>query len=327
MPASNNHSRDRQSQIPARVWADVALLLVAVVWGTAFVGQRVAMEHVGAFAFGATRFALGGLCLLPLIAFQYTIKKRAMDAAPISRGLPSTLRGGFVLGLLLFGGASLQQIGLVHTTAGKGGFITGLYIVIVPLLLALAWRQLVKWTCWLGVGLAVAGLFLLSMQAQARGGEFQLAPGDGWVLAGAFMWALHVIAVGKLVPGHEPLQLALVQYIVCALLSALAALAVEGNTWGGVLIAWQAVLYTGIGSIGLGYTTQVVAQRYTPPAHTALILSLESVFAALAGWLLLGEMMTPRMIAGAGLMLVGIIVAQLADGQQAEIDPKGLQDL
>jgi drug/metabolite transporter (DMT)-like permease len=300
-----------KSEIPLRLWADLTLLLVAVVWGSAFVGQRLAMAHMGAFAFGATRFALGGLCLLPIIAFQ---RWRAVDAAPVKGGAQSTLRGGLVLGLLLFGGASLQQIGLVHTTAGKGGFITGLYIVIVPLLLALAWRQPITWTCWLGVGLAVAGLFLLSLQAQAGEGEFQLAPGDGWVLAGAWMWALHVIAVGKLAPGHDPLHLALVQYIVCALLSALAALAVEGNTWGGALIAWQAVLYTGIGSIGLGYTTQVVAQRYTPPTHTALILSLESVFAALAGWLLLGEVMTSRMAAGAGLMLVGIIVAQLADG-------------
>jgi len=210
-----------------------------------------------------------------------------------------------VLGVLLFSGASLQQIGLIYTTAGKAGFITGLYIVIVPLLLTLIWRQRVGWMCWLGAALATVGLYLLSAQVGLRP-----APGDGWVLAGAFVWALHVIAVGRLAREADPLQLAFIQYITCALLSALAALLFERNTWTGVLAAWPGVLYTGIFSIGVGYTVQVMAQRYTPPTHTAIILSMESVFAALTGWLILGEVMTPRMITGALLMLTGILAAQ-----------------
>ncbi len=283
-----------------RLKADLTLLLVAAVWGVAFAPQRSAMGHVGPFTFAAARFALGGLALLPIWAWRR--REKALVVAPWAR----TLRGGMALGLLLFGGASLQQIGLIYTTAGKGGFITGLYIVIVPFLLAMVWRERIEWNCWMGAGLATVGLFLLSVQT-----GLQLAPGDGWVLLGALAWALHVIAVGHLAPGHDPIILALLQYIVCALLSALAALAAEWGTWGNVLDAWPAVLYTGVCSIGLGYTLQVAAQRHTPATHTAIILSLESVFAALAGWLLLGELLTLRMAAGAGLMLMGIVATQV----------------
>lgn len=279
------------SRFSPRVWADLALLIVAVIWGSAFVGQRTAMEHSGPFTFAAARFALGGLMLLPLV------RRRKRASARLARS-------GILLGLLLFGGASLQQIGLIYTTAGKAGFITGLYTVIVPLLLTAIWRERVGWHCWTGAGLAAAGLYLLSVQ-----GGLRLAPGDGWVLAGAFMWALHVITVGRLAPDLDPFQLALAQYIVCALASALTALLVEWGTWAGVLAAWPGVVYTGIFSIGIGYTVQIIAQRHAPPTHTAIILSLESVFAALTGWLLLGEVMTPRMLGGALLVLLGILAA------------------
>jgi drug/metabolite transporter (DMT)-like permease len=257
------------------------------------------MEHVGPFAFAATRFALGALTLLPILLWR----KRRDVACNVST---SILKRGLVLGLLLFGGASLQQVGMVYTTAGKGGFITGLYIVIVPLLLAVVWREHVSWNCWLGAGLAVVGLFLLSAQS-----ELQLAPGDGWVLASALVWALHVIAVGRFAPGFDPLLLAVMQYVVCSLFSGLTAVAFEGNTWGGVLMAWLAILYTGLCSIGIGYTLQIVAQRYTAPTHAAIILSLESLFAAVAGWLMLNEVMTTQMAVGAGLMLTGMILAQI----------------
>jgi drug/metabolite transporter (DMT)-like permease len=208
--------------------------------------------------------------------------------------------------LLLFVAASLQQLGLVWTTAGKAGFITGLYIVIVPLLLALVWREWTTWSSWLAAGLATLGLFLLSVQT-----GFQLAPGDKWVLLGALVWALHVIAVGQLAPGHDPLRLALIQYAVCSLLSLPAALLLEPGTWPGLLLAVPAVLYAGVLSIGLGYTGQIVAQRHTSPTHAAVILSLESVFAALSGWLALGEALSARQLAGCGLMLGGMLLAQL----------------
>ncbi|MDY6876326.1 MAG: DMT family transporter [Chloroflexota bacterium] len=291
-----------------RIRADLILLAVAVVWGSAFVAQRTGMGRVGPFTFNAVRFALGSLVLLPV----YAIETRFFPKNLVS----GDLRGGILLGLLLFGGASLQQIGLIYTTAGQAGFVTGLYVVIVPLLLALVWRERVGWGGWLGTGLAVGGMFLLSVQA-----EFRLSPGDGWVLGGAFLWALHVIAIGRIVPGRDPLRLALVQYFVCALFSLLVALALERETWDGVLLAGPAILYTGILSTGLGYTGQVVAQRRTTPARAAIILSMEAVFAVLFGWLLLGERLAARQFLGCGLMLVGMVVAQLGTLVNEAISP------
>jgi drug/metabolite transporter (DMT)-like permease len=214
------------------------LLLVAMIWGSAFLAQRMGIEQVGPFAFNAARFAVGGLTLIPVLGLR---RLRSQSRAE--------LRSGLLLGLLLFAAASLQQFGLVWTTAGKAGFITGLYIVIIPLLLALVWREWTIWSSWLGAGLATVGLFLLSVQA-----GFQLAPGDECV---------------------------------------------------------PPVLYAGVLSIGPGYTGQIVAQRYASPTHAAIILSLESVFAALSDWFALGEALSPQQLAGCGLMLAGMLLAQV----------------
>ena len=281
-----------------RLRADLFLLLVALVWGSAFVAQRLGMEQVGPFAFNATRFAVGALTLVPVVGWK---RLRAMPRPELRRGA--------ILGLLLFIAASLQQIGLLWTTAGKAGFITGLYVVIVPLLLALGWQECGSWSSWLGAGLATAGLFLLSVRVNQT--NFSLAPGDGWVLGSAVVWALHVIAIGWVAPGRNPLRLAMIQFIVCSMLSFIAALVLEPGTWAGLLLAAPAILYAGILSIGLGYTGQVVAQRHTRPTHAAIILSLESVFAALSGWLVLGETLSPQQLGGCGLMLAGMLLAQI----------------
>jgi drug/metabolite transporter (DMT)-like permease len=292
--------------------ADLLLLLVALVWGSAFAAQRLGMEQVGPFAFNATRFAVGAFTLIPILGWQ---RLRALSRAE--------LRPGALLGLLLFAAASLQQIGLIWTMAGKAGFITGLYVVIVPILLALLWRERVGWSGWLGAGLATAGLFLLSSGVDAvTKANFHLAPGDGWILGSALVWALHVIAIGEIAPGLDPLRLALVQFAVCSLLSLLSALLLEPGTWPGLLVAAPAILYAGILSIGLGYTGQVVAQRHTKPTHAAIILSLESVFAALFGWLILGEALAPPQLAGCGLMLAGMLLAQL--GTHIDVKDKPL---
>ena len=293
-----------------RIRADLILLAVAVVWGSAFVAQRMGMEQVGPFAFNAARFALGGLVLLPV----YIVETRFLGKNLVS----GDLRGGVLLGLLLFGGASAQQVGLVHTDAGRAGFITGLYVVIVPLLLALVWRERVRRNVWLGAGLAVAGLSLLSLNLNLN---LNLNPGDGWVLVSAFLWASHVIAIGRITPGRDPLRLALVQYFVCVLLSLLAALALERGMWDGLLLAGPAILYTGILSTGLGFTSQVVAQRRTTPARAAIILSMEAVFAALFGWLLLGERLTAQQLLGCGLMLAGMLLAQVASFTHSSSTP------
>jgi drug/metabolite transporter (DMT)-like permease len=263
---------------------------------------------VGPFTFNAVRFLVGSLVLFPILIWQRLCGKRPSVPSSASSQKNTLWRNGLLLGLLLFGGASFQQLGLVTTTAGKGGFITGLYVVLVPLLLALFWRDRIGWGNWVGAALVVAGLFLLSISLREA---FSIDPGDVWVLLGAFLWAMHVIAVGRLAPGHDPLKLAAVQYIVCALLCAAAALVLEWGTWDGVLKATPSILYAGVFSTGLAYTGQVVAQRHAPATDAAIILSMESVFAALSGWLALGETLTGQQLAGCTLMFVGMLLAQL----------------
>jgi drug/metabolite transporter (DMT)-like permease len=291
-----------------RLKADLTLLAVAIIWGSAFVAQRAGNEQVGPFTFNAVRFLVGSLVLFPILIWQRLCGKRPSVPSSASSQKNTLWRNGLLLGLLLFGGASFQQLGLVTTTAGKGGFITGLYVVLVPLLLALFWRDRIGWGNWVGAALVVAGLFLLSISLREA---FSIDPGDVWVLLGAFLWAMHVIAVGRLAPGHDPLKLAAVQYIVCALLCAAAALVLEWGTWDGVLKATPSILYAGVFSTGLAYTGQVVAQRHAPATDAAIILSMESVFAALSGWLALGETLTGQQLAGCTLMFVGMLLAQL----------------
>ncbi len=284
--------------------SDALLMLTATIWGFAFVAQRVGMEYVGPFTFNGVRFALGSLSLVPLM-----LLKRKNPSA-IAALLPPADRqtvawGGALAGLVLFMGASLQQSGLVHTTAGNAGFITGLYVVIVPLL-GLFWRQRPDLGTWIGALLAAAGLYLLSVTA-----AFEIAFGDLLVLVGAFFWAAHVLIIGWLSPRIESIQLACIQFAVCSLLSLITAAALETMTLQGLMGAALPILYGGLLSVGVAYTLQVVAQRDARPAHAAIILSLESVFAALGGWLLLGELLSARALVGCSLMMAGMLLSQL----------------
>jgi drug/metabolite transporter (DMT)-like permease len=302
-----------------RIRADLTLVIVAIIWGTAFVAQRKGNELVGPFTFNAVRFLVGELVLFPLLAWQRVRDGRAPLTSLTPSGAGSAWRGGALLGLILFGGASLQQLGLVTTTAGKGGFITGLYVVIVPLLLALFWRTRVAWSSWIGATLAVIGLLFLSI---SLGETLRLNPGDGWVLLGAFAWALHVIVMGHVAPAQDPVRLAIAQYVVCALLCTVSAAALEWGTWGSVLAAAPSILYAGIMSTGLAYTLQIVAQRHAPPADAAIIMSMEAVFAALAGWVVLNEEMTTRQMLGCALMLAGMLLPQLPHLTPARAKPE-----
>jgi drug/metabolite transporter (DMT)-like permease len=279
--------------------ADALLLLTAIIWGTAFVAQRVGMEHVGPMIFNGVRFGLGALILLP-IALRGDTKSPGRHKASWW-----VLSGGGLAGLVLFIAASLQQIGLVYTTAGKAGFITGLYVVIVPLFGFFIGHQIGVAT-WLGAILAAAGMYFLSVTA-----AFTIAPGDLLELIGACFWAGHVLILGWLAPSVNPIQLACGQFATCALLSLVAALATETITLTGLEAATIPILYGGVLSVAVGYTLQVVAQRNAPPAHAAIILSLEAVFAVVGGWLVLGESLGQRGILGCALMLTGMLVVQL----------------
>ncbi|MBN1827304.1 MAG: DMT family transporter [Candidatus Eisenbacteria bacterium] len=289
--------------------ADGLLLLAAMIWGFSFVAQRAGMAHTGPFTFNAVRFALGALTILPLMG-------RRRGAASSSPPRRAALKAGVAAGSALFLAVSLQQIGIVTTTAGKAGFITGLYVVIVPLLgIALGRRAGIG--TWAGGALAVAGLYLLSVRS-----GFRLAPGDGLVLAGAFFWAVHVLIVDRAVRRTGALRLAFLQFSFCAAASAVAALVFETVDPAGVRAAAVPILYGGVMSVGVAFTLQVAAQRTAPPAHAALLLSLETVFAALGGALLLGEGMDGRGAIGCAAILAGILLSRLA-GEGTQGAPGG----
>lgn len=294
--------------------ANLLLLLTSVIWGFAFVAQRTSMDHVGPYTFNAIRFLIGGLALLPLIAW--------LDRGRVARGetvVPmrnkTLLLGGMAAGVFIFAGAAFQQIGIMYTTAGKTGFITGLYVVLVPILGLFIGQQTTLGT-WLGALLAAVGLYFLTMQ-----GSVSLQRGDLLVLIGAFVWAGHMLLLGRLSPGTDSIKLAFIQFIACAVISFGVALLVETITLEGILGGWAPILYTGLMSVGVGYTVQVVAQGYARPADAAIIMSLEAVFAVVGGWLLLGEQLSGRGLIGCGLMLAGILVSQLVGQTKPVIDP------
>ncbi|MEZ4515371.1 MAG: DMT family transporter [Chloroflexota bacterium] len=293
--------------------ANLILLLGSVIWGFAFVAQRTGMQFVGPFTFNGVRFAIGGLVLIPLILYLDGQRKRSnLPVTPIRNR--SLLLGGLLAGIFLFGGASLQQAGLVYTSAGKAGFITSLYVILVPIM-GLAFGQRTAAGTWIGALLAITGLYLLSIQ-----GDLSVQIGDILVLLGAFVWAGHVLLMGRLSPGMDPVKLSAVQFLVCAALSLFAAVLVETISLSGIQQAMIPILYAGVLSVGVGYTFQVIGQRYAQPAHAAIIMSLESVFAVLGGWLLLDEQIGLRGLIGCAFMLTGILISQLYGQHEVVVD-------
>ncbi len=261
------------------------------------------MDHVGPYIFNAVRFALGSIVLIPFV-----ISSRRGDR---EKALSPVLKNGIAAGIVLFCGASLQQTGLVSTTAGKAGFITGLYVVLVPVLGIFIGQRTGSKT-WTGIALAATGLYLLSFR-----GNFNIGKGDLLVLAGTFFWAVHVLLIGSATRRVNSLLLALVQFIVCSFLSFTAAALIETIEPTGLIRASIPILYGGLLSVGIAYTLQVIAQRRTSASHTAIILSLETVFAAIGGWIVLGETIPIRGLIGCALMLSGILVSQAGIGRPA----------
>lgn len=280
--------------------ADVLMLITAMIWGSGFVAQASGMDHIGPFLYSGLRFALGSLCLLPLVLRRHDSGAAAEPF--MTRGL---LLGGGLMGLALALGINLQQVGLMFTSVTNAGFITGLYVIVVPLLGLLIGQKTGLGT-WFGAVLAVFGMFLLSVSD-----NFQVASGDWLQLIGAFVWGGHVVLVGIFASRHDAIRLAFLQFITCSVISLLLALCLEPIQWSAIIAAGPAILYGGIVAVGIGYTLQVVAQKHAIASHAAIILSLEAVFAAIAGAWLLGESLQMRGYIGCALMLSGMLVAQL----------------
>lgn len=278
------------------VRANILLFVAAVIWGSAFVAQKVGMEAIGPFWFTGLRFALGTVMIAPLLLIE-------KPARQLKR---SDWMTGIGIGLLLFAGINLQQVALIYTTVANTGFITGLYVALVPVICLFSGHRYGAGV-WVGVAMAITGLYLLSVR-----GDFQINPGDLLTMLSAVFWAFQVIALSS--SGHclPPVRLAMTQFSTCVVLSVLVAVFREPISLAIIGDAGIPLLYGGIMSVGFGFTIQVVAQRYAHAAHSAIILSLESVVAAVTGWLVLNEALDARALIGCALMLAGTIVAQLS---------------
>lgn len=271
------------------------LLITAIVWGFCFVVQRSGMDYVGAFTYGAARFLLGGLALIPLALARPCEKQKRRKS----------LLAGLPCGLALFAGTSLQQLGLKTVSAGKAGFLSAMYIVLVPVL-GLFIGQKVKARVWISAALGAIGLYLLC----TGGADGSVSAGDLLVLGCSLMFAVQIQLVCHF-SDADSIVLSVSQYLTVAVLSAVVMLFTETPTWTGVVDCLPLILYGGLVSIAIGYTLQTVAQKYTPPAVASVMMCLESVFATLSGWLVLGEMFSVREGIGAVVMLLAALLAQL----------------
>jgi drug/metabolite transporter (DMT)-like permease len=282
--------------------ADLLMLLAAAIWGFAFVAQREGMETMGPFLFNTARFFIGTVFLIPIV-WYLSKKNKAQDNKETST--KKLLFAGFIAGLFLFIASSFQQVGIQYTTAGKAGFITGLYIFFVPLI-GIFFGQRTGSGTWLGAFVAVIGLYLLSINE-----DFTIAKGDLFQLICAIFFAAHVLVIGYVAKRMDPLKLSLIQYFVSGILSFFIAVAREVITWQMIVDTAIPLLYAGIMSIGVGYTLQVIAQQHAKSSHAAIILGLEGAFAVLGGWLILDENLSTRGLIGCALMLSGMFLSQL----------------
>lgn len=286
----------------SRIHANFLLILVALIWGSAFVAQSQGMAHVGPMMFTGVRFLIGALAVAPLM----WVERRALQRD--GKSLQTT--DGFKiagLGCLLLLGAAMQQIGIVSTTVTNAGFLTALYVPLVPVLGWLLMRHLPHWSVWPGALACLGGAYLLS-GAQT----LMIGSGDLWVIASALPWAFHVLLVGRVAHRMSaPFQVAGGQFAVCGLLALAWALAYEPVSWAGVQAAAWPLVYTGVFSVGVAFTAQVVAQRYAHAADAAIVLSSETLFAALFGFWLMGDRLSAAGMVGCGLIFASMVGVQL----------------
>lgn len=284
------------------------LLLTATIWGTAFVAQSVGMDYVEPFTFTFARSIIGGIVLIPCIYFLRWLKKREDKDAGVNRLFVTKIEwiGGICCGLALCAASNFQQIGISYTTVGKAGFITALYVVIVPIM-GLFFKRKVSFVVWICVALSVIGLYLLCMTE----GSFTLAYGDLLVLVCAILFSIHIMVIDHFSPKGDGVVMSCIQFFVCGIVSGIIMLFVESPDLGNIMAAKMPILYAGVLSSGVGYTLQVVGQKGMNPTIASLIMCLESVVSVLAGWLILGEALSNRELLGCVLMFAAIVLAQM----------------
>ena len=287
------------------------LLLTACIWGVAFVAQSVGGEAVGCFTFNGVRSLIGAAVLIPVIYFLDVQKKKELGEEKFleQKGDKKTLLlGGICCGVMLCIASNFQQFGISFTTVGKAGFITAMYILIVPIL-GLFMKKRVGAKVWLGVVLATIGLYMLCMTSES----FSLSKGDFLVLICAGFFSLHILIIDYFSPKVDGVRMSCIQFFVCGVISTTIAFVFENPSFSAILSGWLPILYAGVLSCGVAYTLQIVGQKNMDPTVASLILSLESVFSVLAGWVILHQTLSVRELFGCVLMFLAIILAQLPE--------------
>lgn len=297
----------------SNIKGNVILIITALIWGTAFVAQSVGMDYVGPFTFITARYIVGGLFLIPCIYLLDKMNKKTVKES--SHNDKKTLFvAGILCGIALFTASCFQQIGIQYTTVGKSGFITSLYIVIVPML-GILFKKKVPAKVWISVVISLIGLYLLCMNE-----VFSISRGDFFILICAFCFSIHILIIDKYSSLVDGVRMSCIQFFVAGLLGGIPMLIFENPQIKDILNACSPILYAGIMSSGVAYTLQIIGQRYTSPVLATLIMSLESVFAALSGWIILGEILSLKEFAGCCLVFAAIILAQLPEKNMKRIE-------
>lgn len=293
-----------------QIKSSLILLLTATIWGVAFVAQSVGMEYIGPFTFNAIRCVLGGMVLIPVILVLK--KKKETGAENQEKEDKKTLwMGGIACGVILCIASNLQQFGIMEASVGKSGFFTALYIVMIPVIgIFIGKRPEIK--LWFCVALAVVGMYLLCM----KDGSFTIERADIMLLLCALAFSFHILVVDYFSPKVDGVKMSCIQFFVCGVLSAVGMLFTETPDISNIQAAWLPLLYAGLLSCGVGYTLQIVGQKGINPVIASLIMSLESVISALAGWVILGQVLSPKEILGCVLMFVAIIITQIPVGNK-----------
>lgn len=285
------------------------LILTAMIWGTAFVFQRVGMERIEPITFNAARMALAAVAVGLVSAVPMPAERdklSAMNEKEKERYRQNTIFGGICCGTFLAAASIFQQMGIVYTTAGKAGFITAMYMLLVPVIGFVLLGKRNSWIVWLAVFMGVAGMYLLCMD-----GNFRLTRGDTLICICAVLFSGHILCCDHFVKLGNPIRISAIQFATCTVISSVAALILEAPTVDKIVSAAIPILYCGIISGGAGYTLQIVAQKFTDPTIASLLMSLESVFAVIAGALILGERMATRELIGCVIMFAAIILVQI----------------
>ena len=287
-----------------RLLGNGLLVLTALIWGMAFVAQRQGMDSIGPITFCAARMVLSAVAV-GLVALL-TGRRDSRPAAERARRNRASLMGGLSAGVFLAAATVMQQMGLVTTSAGKAGFITAMYMLLVPVINFVLFRKRNTWLVWLAVLVGVAGMYLLCVNE-----DFSLTRGDAMVCVCAVLFSGQILCIDHFAPKADPIRMSAAQFVVAAIVCVAAAFLLEAPTWDMMASAAAPILYCGILSGAVGYTLQIVAQRFTDPTVASLLMSLESVFAAIGGALVLGERMRPRELAGCAVMFLAIVLVQL----------------